>query len=60
MENNKKNEGKKRPICACGEEMKYIEYIGYYDSFEYWRCDANGCTVEDDFEPDERDRGSFA
>lgn len=28
---NGENKGKKRPICACGTEMIYVEFLGYYD-----------------------------
>lgn len=30
---------KKKPVCPlCGEEMEVVEYVGYYDSFNYWEC----------------------
>ena len=57
---NKENEGKKRPVCACGTEMTYVQFTGYYDEREFWICENRSCTTEDSFEPDEEDRGAYA
>lgn len=57
---NKENEGKKRPVCACGTEMTYVEFIGYYDEREFWICENTDCKTEDEFKPDEQDRGAYA
>lgn len=60
MKRNEANEGKQRPICACGCEMTYIEYTGYYDSFNFWECKNNNCKTENDFVPDDTVRGAYA
>lgn len=57
---NIKNEGKKRPVCACGTEMTYIEYKGYYDEREFWICENDECKTEDDFIADDTDKGCYA
>lgn len=57
---NKENEGKKRPVCACGIEMTYVEFRGYYDELWFWICENNDCKTEDGFEPDEKDLGCYA
>lgn len=57
---NKKNEGKKRPLCACGTEMTYIEFKGYYDEMEFWICENQDCKTEDDFIADDTIRGAYA
>jgi hypothetical protein len=57
---NKENEGKKRPVCACGTEMTYVEFRGYYDEREFWICENRGCKTEDEFKPDEEDIGAYA
>jgi hypothetical protein len=57
---NDKNSGKKRPVCACGTEMTYAEFNGYYDSFEYWLCENNACSVKDSFVADITERGAYA
>jgi len=51
---------KKRPTCACGAKMKFVEYQGYYDSFWYWDCD--NCDIQDEMEkvsPDRFNRGAY-
>lgn len=50
----------KRPTCSCGCKMKYVEYIGYYDSFTFWECHNVDCTAEENFKPDQTDRGAYA
>jgi hypothetical protein len=57
---NKENEGKKRPVCACGTEMTYVAFRGYYDEREFWICENRDCKTEDEFKPDETDRGCYA
>ena len=44
MENALKFE--RRSICSCGVKMKLINYVGYYESFKYWRCD--NCNLDDE------------
>lgn len=51
----------KRPTCQCGEKMKLIEYVGYYDSFRYWSCKE--CDISDEmenYEPDSIHKGAYA
>jgi len=55
-----KNEGKKRPVCACGTEMTYIEFKGYYDEIEFWICENQDCKTEDDFIADDTIKGAYA
>lgn len=57
---NKENENKKRPTCACGEEMSYIQFRGYYDEIEFWLCENDDCKTEDEFIPDKIWRGAYA
>lgn len=57
---NTKNKDKKRPICACGTEMTYIQYKGYYDEYTFWICENEKCTTEDGFKPDEEYTGLYA
>jgi hypothetical protein len=57
---NIKNEGKKRPNCACGAEMTYIQFKGYYDEMEFWICENKDCKTEDDFVADDTIRGAYA
>jgi hypothetical protein len=57
---NKENEGKKRPVCACGTEMTYVEFRGYYDKLKFWICENMHCKTEDKFKPDKKDRGAYA
>jgi hypothetical protein len=59
---NKENEGKKRPVCACGTEMTYVEFRGYYDELEFWICENRACKTEDEdgFKPDKNERGAYA
>lgn len=50
----------KRPICSCGTKMKLLSYKGYYDSFNYWRCD--NCELDNqiqNIEPDKGEKGSY-
>lgn len=53
-----------KPKCACGKEMKVVQYNGYYDSFKYWefhedcKC-PNACEVED-FQADLSWKGDYA
>lgn len=59
MKNNIKFE--KRPMCSCGVKMKLINYMGYYDSFKYWRCD--NCKLDNEIQnikEDETERGCYA
>lgn len=49
-----------RPTCSCGTKMKYVEYIGYYDNFNFWECPNNDCNAEENFKPDQTDRGDYA
>lgn len=59
LSRNKENEGKKRPVCACGTEMTFIRFKGYYDEIEYWICENPECNVEDQFKPDETSAGAY-
>lgn len=59
LSRNKENEGKKRPICACGTEMTFIVYKAYYDEFFYWTCENPDCKAEDQFKPDREDKGAW-
>lgn len=58
---NKKTEGKKRPVCACGKEMTFVEFHGYYDedNMKYWICENEECTTEDEFIPDFIEKGAW-
>jgi hypothetical protein len=50
-----------RPTCSCGVKMKLVEYKGYYDSFNYWRCD--NCKLDNrmqNAETDKKEKGSYA
>lgn len=50
-----------RPVCSCGVKMKLVEYKGYYDSFNYWRCD--NCDLDNKIqkiEADKGEKGSYA
>ena len=50
-----------RPVCSCGVKMKLVEYKGYYDSFNYWRCD--NCDLDkkiQKIEADKGEKGSYA
>jgi hypothetical protein len=47
----KKVEFKDRPTCSCGAKMKLIRFAGYYDEFNYWRCD--NCTLNRDMQDEE-------
>lgn len=50
-----------RPVCSCGAKMKLIEYVGYYDSFNYWRCD--NCDLGNkiqNIEADKGEKGAYA
>lgn len=50
-----------RPVCSCGVKMKLVEYKGYYDSFNYWRCD--NCDLDkkiQNIEADKGEKGSYA
>lgn len=60
LSRNKDNEGKKRPVCACGTEMTRVRYFGYYDERNYWVCEKKDCKTEVEFEPDTEDIGSYA
>jgi len=57
---NKDNEANKRPVCACGTEMTYVKFIGYYDERHFWICENSECKTEDDFNPDQKDFGAYA
>jgi hypothetical protein len=57
---NKKNEGKKRPVCACGTEMTFVHFEGYYDEREFWICENAKCETIDGFEPDIKNKGCYA
>lgn len=59
-ERNKENEGKKRPVCACGTEMTYVHFKGYYDTREFWICENDKCTTDQEFKPDVKDKGAYA
>lgn len=50
-----------RPVCSCGVKMKLVEFKGYYESFNYWRCD--NCDLDGKMQkmkPDKVDKGSYA
>ena len=50
-----------RPVSSCGVKMKLVEYKGYYDSFNYWRCD--NCDLDkkiQKIEADKGEKGSYA
>lgn len=57
---NRQNEGKKRPTCACGTEMTFTKYEGYYDEREYWICENPECKAEDYFAYDIISKGAYA
>lgn len=57
---NPENEGKERPICACGTEMTYVAFEGYYDDRTFWICENPECETENEFKPDEKDKGCYA
>ena len=40
--------------------MTYVEFRGYYDEREFWICENSDCKTEDEFKPDEEDRGAYA
>jgi len=50
----KKNEGKKRPICACGTEMTHVELSAQHNEINlwYWICENKNCKTASEFEPD--------
>jgi hypothetical protein len=56
---NKDNESKKRPVCACGTQMTYISFRGYYDELEFWVCENDSCKTESEFKPDKTVRGAY-
>lgn len=60
MNRNIENKGKKRPVCACGTEMTFVKFEGYYDEREFWICEKSDCKIEDEFKPDELDKGCYA
>ena len=39
--------------------MTYVEFRGYYDEREFWVCENRDCKTEDEFAPDENDRGAY-
>lgn len=49
-----------KAICACGSEMKVVNYEGYYDSFKYLECVNQDCTYLDTVDADRNDKGSYA
>ena len=52
---------KNRPTCSCGTKMKLIKYTGYYDTFNYWRCD--NCELDKEIQnakTDKVEKGGFA
>ena len=57
---NEKNAGKKRPVCACGAEMTFVLYKGYYDEREYWICENPECKTDDSFEHDTKSMGAYS
>lgn len=57
---NKENEGKKRPVCACGTGMTYVQFTGYYDEREFWICENMDCKTEYELKPDIEDFGAYA
>lgn len=49
-----------RPVCSCGVKMKLVEFKGYYENFNYWRCD--NCDLDDRMQkmkPDKVDKGAY-
>jgi len=50
-----------RPVCSCGQPMKLVHYIGYYDEDLSWYCDNDDCPLDlDELEPDSSFRGQYA
>lgn len=49
-----------RPTCSCGHKMEFVRYKGYYEEFEYWECNNPECNIEDNIEPEDEWRGSYA
>lgn len=43
-----------RPICSCGAKMKLVKFIGYYEEFNYWRCD--NCELDKKMQKIEADK----
>jgi len=61
LSRNPKNEGKNRPICACGTNMTLVQFDSYYDCVWYWTCEKKDCKTEDEFidHPDRYDKGEW-
>ena len=60
MKNKTKVKFEYRPKCSCGVKMKLVEHRGYYDRFNYWRCD--NCELDDkiqNFEADQSEKGGY-
>ena len=50
----------KRPLCSCGTKMKLVKFKGYYEEFNYWRCD--NCNLDNEMqkiEADTTDKGRY-
>lgn len=53
-----------KPKCACGKEMIVVEYVGYYDSFKYWKfhdeCECPNVSDVGNFTRDSLQKGAYA
>lgn len=49
-----------KPICACGSELRVVEYRGYYETFKFLNCENEQCNYIDNAKVDDEERGAYA